>query len=67
MVPGAFLYYAPRKKLDDVTRSFVAERPESVPFFDLVCSPRLFSLHIDDRLRRKDRPGATVGTSIRDF
>lgn len=46
MTPGSFLYYIPGVQKEQITREFVASRPEAVPLFDLVHSPRLFSLHV---------------------
>jgi hypothetical protein len=45
MPQGCFLYYVPGVTKEQVTRDFIAGRPEAVPLFDLVHSPRLFSLH----------------------
>jgi hypothetical protein len=46
MTQGSFLYFIPGVQKEQLTRSFVASRPEAVPLFDLVHSPRLFSLHL---------------------
>lgn len=46
MTQGFFLYYLPGVKKEQITLDFISKRPEAVPFFDLVHSPRLFSMHM---------------------